>query len=141
MAYSGAGAVVGALIVAWLGKFRRMGVAALVVQLGFGALIIAFALSRVLLVSNMLLFAAGASLVVVFSLMISLVQLVAPNEMRGRVMSIYMVAFRGGMPMGSLISGWVANATSAPAALLVNGVLMIAVAGFFLARFKQLREV
>jgi hypothetical protein len=61
--------------------------------------------------------------------------------MRGRVMSIYMVAFRGGMPMGSLASGWLANVTSAPAALLVNGVLMIAVAGFFLARFKQLREV
>jgi MFS family permease len=141
MAFSGAGAVVGALIVAWLGKFRGMGVAALVVQVGFGLLIVAFALSRVLLVSNLLLFAGGASLVVVFSLMISLVQLVAPNEMRGRVMSIYMVAFRGGMPMGSLVSGWFANATSAPAALLVNGVLMIAVAGFFLARFKQLRDV
>jgi MFS family permease len=141
MAYSGAGAVVGALIVAWLGKFRRMGVVSLIVQVGFGALIVAFALSRVLLVSNVLLFAGGASLVVVFSLMISLVQLVAPNEMRGRVMSIYMVAFRGGMPMGSLVSGWIANATSAPTALLINGVLMIVVAGTFLVYFKQLREV
>jgi MFS family permease len=118
-----------------------MGVAALVVQVGFGVLIIAFALSRVLFVSNLLLFAGGAALVVVFSLMISLVQLVAPNEMRGRVMSIYMVAFRGGMPMGSLVSGWIANTTSAPTALLINGVLMIAVAGSFLAYFKRLREV
>jgi MFS family permease len=140
MAFSGAGAVTGALIVAWLGRFRRMGVAALMVQLVFGALIIAFSLSRVLLLTNLLLFAGGAGLVIVFSLMISLVQLIAPNEMRGRVMSIYMVAFRGGMPMGSLASGWLANTTSAPTALLVNGVLMIAVAAFCLAFFRQLRE-
>jgi MFS family permease len=141
MACSGAGAVVGALIVAWLGKFRRMGVAALVVQVGFGVLIVAFALSRVLLVSNILLFAGGAALVVVFSLMISLVQLVAPNEMRGRVMSIYMVAFRGGMPMGSLASGWLAHVTSAPTALAINGILMIVVAASGLVYFKRLREV
>jgi predicted MFS family arabinose efflux permease len=141
MAFSGAGAVVGALVVAWLGKFRRMGVAALVVQVAFGGLILVFALSRVLMLSNVLLFFGGAGLVIVFSLMISLVQLLAPNEMRGRVMSIYMVAFRGGMPMGSLASGWLANATSAPVALAVNGVLMIGVAIYFLIFFKQLREI
>jgi MFS family permease len=141
MAFSGAGAVVGALVVAWLGKFRRMGVAALVVQVAFGGLILVFALSRVLVLSNVLLFFGGAGLVIVFSLMISLVQLLAPNEMRGRVMSIYMVAFRGGMPMGSLASGWLANATSAPVALAVNGVLMIGVAVYFLIFFKQLREI
>jgi MFS family permease len=141
MAFSGAGAVAGALIVAWLGKFRRMGVAALIVQVAFGGLIVVFALSRALLLSNLLLFFGGAGLVIVFSLMISLVQLLAPNEMRGRVMSIYMVAFRGGMPMGSLASGWLANATSAPTALALNGVLMVGVAVYFLIFFKQLREI
>jgi hypothetical protein len=141
MAFSGGGAVLGALIVAWLGRFRRMGVAALVVQLFFGGLIVAFALSRVLLVSNLLLFTGGAALVIVFSLMISLVQLIAPNEMRGRVMSIYMVAFRGGMPLGSLASGYVANVTSAPVALGINGVLMIGVATYFLVYYKRVRDI
>ena len=42
-------------------------------------------------------------MVMVFAMLSSLVQLNAPNEMRGRVMSIYMVAFRGGMPLGSLV--------------------------------------
>ena len=42
-------------------------------------------------------------MVMVFAMLSSLVQLNAPNEMRGRVMSIYMVAFRGGMPLGSLM--------------------------------------
>ncbi len=141
MAFSGAGAVAGALVVAWMGRFHRMGIAALIVQVGFGCLIIAFALSRLLLMSDLLLFLGGAALIIVFSLMISLVQLIAPNEMRGRVMSIYMVAFRGGMPLGSLASGWLANTTSAPTALVVNGILMIGVAAYFLSSYRQLREV
>jgi predicted MFS family arabinose efflux permease len=139
MAYSGAGAVTGAIVVAWLGRFARMASWALGVQVVFGALIVLFALSRVPVISNLLLFAGGAALIVVFSLMISLVQLIAPNEMRGRVMSIYMVAFRGGMPLGSLASGYVANLTSAPTALVINGVLLMGVALGFLVGYKKLR--
>jgi MFS family permease len=106
MAFSGAGSIVGALIVAWLGKFKRMGLTALLVQAVYGVLIIAFAASRLLWLSDILLFCTGAALMVVFSTVTSLVQLIAPNEMRGRVMSIYMLAFRGGMPLGSLVSGY-----------------------------------
>ncbi|SUZ64493.1 uncharacterized protein METZ01_LOCUS17347, partial [marine metagenome] len=99
MAFVGAGAVVGALTVAWLGKFRYMGVTLLFVQLAFGGLVVAFSFSRVMLLSEVLLFFAGTTLIMVFSLTTSLVQLVAPNELRGRVMSIFMVAFRGGIPL------------------------------------------
>ena len=53
-------------------------------------------------------------MVMVFAMLSSLVQLNAPNEMRGRVMSIYMVAFRGGMPLGSLAGGWAATLAGAP---------------------------
>ena len=66
-------------------------------------------MSRVLWLSEILLFFTGAALMMVFSTVTSLVQLIAPNEMRGRVMSIYMVAFRGGMPLGSLVSGYFAT--------------------------------
>ena len=69
---------------------------------------------------------------VVFSTTTSLVQLVAPNEMRGRVMSIYMVAFRGGMPLGSLMAGYWATTSSAPTVLVVNGALLSLVAAWFL---------
>ena len=64
--------------------------------------------------SNLLLFVAGACLMCVFSMTASLVQLIVPDHLRGRVMSIYMVAFRGGMPLGSLASGYAASLTSAP---------------------------
>jgi len=140
MAFSGAGSIVGALIVAWLGKFRRMGLTALLVQAVYGLLIIAFAMSRLLWLSDILLFFTGAALMVVFSTVTSLVQLIAPNEMRGRVMSIYMLAFRGGMPLGSLVSGYLATFIGAPRVIGINGALLVVVAGYFLVRNHGVRE-
>jgi MFS family permease len=134
MAFSGAGSIVGALLVAWLGKYKKMGWTALVVQAAYGVLIIAFALSRTLWISDILLFFTGATLMIVFSTVTSLVQLIAPNEMRGRVMSIYMLAFRGGMPLGSLVSGWLATSLGAPMVIGINGALLIVVATYFLVR-------
>jgi MFS family permease len=134
MAFSGAGSIVGALIVAWLGKFPKMGWTALLVQAIYGLLIIAFAVSRVLWLSDILLFLTGAALMVVFSTVTSLVQMTAPNEMRGRVMSIYMLAFRGGMPLGSLVSGWLATFLGAPMVIGINGALLVVVAIYFLTR-------
>jgi MFS family permease len=140
MAFSGAGSIVGALIVAWLGKFPRMGLTALLVQAIYGLLIIAFAASRVLWLSDLLLFFTGMALMIVFSTVTSLIQLIAPNEMRGRVMSIYMLAFRGGMPLGSLVSGYLATYIGAPRVIGINGVLLVAVALYFLLRNHGVRD-
>ena len=134
MACAGAGAVTGALVVAWRGKFAGMGRTLLLLQLAFGVLVALFAVTRVIWINAGLLFAAGACMIMVFATLSSLVQLTAPNEMRGRVMSIYMVAFRGGMPLGSLVAGYVATLTSAPLVLTVNGVLLSLVAGWFLLK-------
>jgi len=57
------------------------------------------------------------------------------------VMSIYMVAFRGGMPIGSLIGGWLANTTSAPTVLTINGILMSLVAAWFLLKNPEVRAL
>jgi len=141
MVFSGSGSVVGALIVAWRGKFPSMGRTTLLVQAIYGVLIVAFAMSRSFWLSGLLLFATGAALMVAFSTITSLVQLIAPNEMRGRVMSIYMVAFRGGMPLGSLASGWAATYIGAQAVLEVNGVLLVGVAIYFLLRSHGIREI
>jgi MFS family permease len=140
LAFSGAGSVIGALIVAWLGKFPRMGLTALIVQAIYGLLILGFATSHVLWISEILLFLTGVALMVVFSTVTSLIQLIAPNEMRGRVMSIYMVAFRGGMPLGSLVSGYLATLIGAPTVIGINGVLLVVVAMYFLARSHGVRE-
>jgi MFS family permease len=140
LAFSGAGSVVGALVVAWLGKFPRMGLTALIVQVAYGLLILAFAWSHVLWLSEVLLFLTGAALMIVFSTVTSLIQLIAPDEMRGRVMSIYMVAFRGGMPLGSLVSGYLATLIGAQTVIAINGVLLVIVALYFLARSPEVRQ-
>ena len=140
MAFSGAGSIVGALVVAWLGKFRKMGLTALVMQAVYGSLIIAFSLSHLLWLSDLLLFLTGATLMIVFSTVTSLVQLAAPDNMRGRVMSIHLVAFRGGMPLGSLASGTLADFIGAPIVIAINGALLIAVAVYFLVMDHGVRD-
>jgi MFS family permease len=141
MAFSGAGSICGALVIAWLGKFPRMGLTALLMQAIYGTLIFAFSTSHVLWISEVLLFFTGAALMMVFSTVTSLVQLIAPDNMRGRVMSIYMVAFRGGMPLGSLVSGFFASKIGTPQVIAVNGVLLVVVAIYFLViRSHGVRE-
>jgi MFS family permease len=141
MAFSGAGAVMGALGVAWLGRSKRMGVILLVVQVAFGGLVTAFALSRMWWLSCAILFFAGAALIIVFSMTASLVQLIVPDHLRGRVVSIYMVAFRGGMPLGSLAGGYAASIAGAPHVLAVNGALVSVVALYFLLRSSGVRNL
>ena len=141
MAFSGAGAVCGALVVAWLGRFKHMGLTLLIVQFAFGLFITAFAICRIGWLSHLLLFLAGAALIVVFSMTASLVQLIVPDHMRGRVVSVYMVAFRGGMPLGSLWGGYAASLTSAPFVLAINGALVSLVAVYFLVRSHGVRQV
>jgi predicted MFS family arabinose efflux permease len=141
MASAGAGAVTGALVVAWLGKFTGMGRTVLILQFALGAFVVLFAVTRLIWISAILLFAGGVCMVMVFALLSSLVQLIAPNEMRGRVMSIYMVAFRGGMPLGALAGGYVATLTSAPTVLTVNGILLSLAAAWFLLQRQGVREL
>lgn len=140
LAFSGAGAVAGALVVAWLGRFPRMGLTLLIVQVVFGVLVAAFAVSRIAWLSDLLLFGTGATMMMVFSMTSSLVQLIVPDHLRGRVMSIYMVAFRGGMPLGSLAAGYIASVTSAPLIIGINGGLVSAVAGYYLLK-GRVREL
>ncbi len=102
---SGAGSICGALLVAASGKVKRQGLVALLALIVLGGIIVGFSLSKSLLLSSILIFCSGASLMWVFSMVQSLVQAITADEMRGRVMSVYNVAFRGGMPVGSLVIG------------------------------------
>ena len=131
MAFSGTGSVLGALAVAWLGRFGRMARTALTLEGLLGLVLVAFAASRVLPLSYALLLCGSFAMMMVFSLLTSLVQLEAPDEMRGRVMSIYTMAFRGGTPLGSIAAGTLASRTSAPAALMTTGVLLTIIVGAF----------
>jgi predicted MFS family arabinose efflux permease len=129
---SGCGSICGALIVAAAGKYSHMGRSVLLMLMALGVLISAFALSRWLVLSCILIFFAGALLLAVFTSITSLVQMIAPDNMRGRVLSVYNVAFRGGMPVGSLVVGALVAEFTAPVVLKWNGILLTILGLYFL---------
>jgi predicted MFS family arabinose efflux permease len=128
----GVGSICGSLAVAGIGNMRNKGRFALTMLICLGAAISVFSLSKSLPLSYAMLVLVGASMMAVFATVTSLVQLITTNEMRGRVMSVYNCAFRGGMPMGNLVSGWLVPMFTAPIVLGVNGLLLILVAAYFL---------
>lgn len=138
---SGAGAVVGALTVAAFGHIHNKGRVALVTLISLGALMATFGLSKSLPLSCAILFTASAALVAVFAMISSLVQIITPDEMRGRVMSVYNVAFRGGMPFGSLISGELVGKSSVGVVLAVNGVALAILGLYFLLMQRRVARL
>jgi MFS family permease len=139
LACTGVGAVTGALVVAALGNFSNKGRIALGLQVFFGAMVILFSLSPVLWLSLTALLLAGIALVAVFAFMTSLVQLQVPESMRGRVVSIYMMAFRGGTPLGSLTTGFLVSHWSPSWVLAGNGLVMCVVGTTFLLLRQRVR--
>lgn len=141
LAVSGLGSVAGALFVAAIGNVKQKGKVALMLLIVLGALIVAFSLSRSFYLSCFILFIAGAALMSCFTMISSLVQLIVTDEMRGRVMSVYNVAFRGGMPFGSLASGELITIFSAPIVIGANGVLLAALGAWFLLVHRKVAKV
>ena len=131
LVFSGLGAIAGALMMAAMGNVRSKGRIALLMLIGMGGGMAGFALSQNLALSCILLFLSGAAMMGAFTMINSLVQLITSHEMRGRVTSVYNVAFRGGMPFGNLASGWLIPMFSAPVVISANGILLVAL-GFYL---------
>ncbi len=132
LALMGLGSICGSLGVAGLGNIKRKGQFALGALMCLGVGISGFALSKWLPLSGVMLVLTGASMMAVFANVNSLVQLITTNEMRGRVMSVYNFAFRGGMPMGNLLSGWLVPMFTAPLVLGINGMLLVLLGLYFL---------
>ncbi len=129
---SGCGSIAGALVVAGTSHIGGKGRVALIMLVVMGGLVAAYAVSPHLKLSCVLLFLAGAVMMGAFANISSLVQMIVSDDMRGRVMSVYNVAFRGGMPMGSLVTGWLVPRFTAPAVLSVNGGLLACLGLYFL---------
>ncbi len=137
----GVGAIVGALTTAHRGSARGRGRLTLAYFALFGLVTIGAVLSRWQWVSMALLVGSGHTLTTALSTLSSLVQEQAPDELRGRVLSIYGLAFRGGMPLGSLVAGLFVRAAGAPAVLAVFSALLLALAVVLLVRHRDLRAL
>ena len=128
----GVGSICGSLAVAGKGNIKNKGRFALLMLICLGMGITGFSISKFLPVSYAMLVVVGASMMAVFATVTSLVQLITTNEMRGRVMSVYNCAFRGGMPMGNLATGWLVPRFTVPVVLGANGILLVLLALYFL---------
>jgi len=134
---SGAGSVCGALIVAG-GKSRRQGRIALMALILLGGLIAAFSVSKSMVVSSVLIFFSGGALISVFAMIQSLVQVITADEMRGRVLSVYNVAFRGGMPIGSLLLGKLIPVFTVSKTMAGSGLVLTALGLYFLLIHRRI---
>ena len=134
---SGVGSIVGAIIIAASEKLKQQGYLVLWILIGLGAAIAGFALSKSLLISCLLLFLSGTALMASASLMLSLVQLIVVDKMRGRVMSVYNLAFRLGIPLGSLTLGKIIPIVGVSTALAGSGVALIAIAIYSMAKMRD----
>jgi predicted MFS family arabinose efflux permease len=132
LVFSGAGSICGALIVAAMEKLKGQGRLAVLTLFALGLTTAGFAVSKWLPVSCVLIFLAGTAVMASASLMLSLVQHIVVDSMRGRVMSVYNLAFRAGMPLGALILGKLIPILGVSKAVAGFGLSLVGVACYFL---------
>ncbi len=128
---AGAGALVGAFGLASVRKPQRQGAILIGSGLIFSAVIILFALSPSLLLGVILLFIGGVSSTVFGSIIATFIQVTVPNELRGRVMSLYAITLIGLPSLGAMGSGafaeWLGGLQGAPRAVLFGGIMVAVV--------------
>jgi predicted MFS family arabinose efflux permease len=134
LVFSGAGSICGALIVAAMEKFKGRTRLTIMILTFMGFVIVGFALSRWLPLSCLLIFLQGLAVMTSAALMLSLVQIITTDAMRGRVMSVYNLAFRAGIPLGSLALGKLIPFLGVSTAIAGAGSLLVAVSAYFLFR-------
>jgi MFS family permease len=120
----GLGAVMGSLLIAWLGDRIGKGRIVFFASLGFGASLIGFALSTSFVLSLILLSLLGANAVCQITLINTLLQTIVPSHLLGRVMSFFSLAFAGLIPIGNLISGSLAHYLGTPLTLALGAVVV-----------------
>jgi MFS family permease len=141
MGTSGGGAFFGALLVAYLGDFRRKGWFVLGGAILFGICITGFALSSQLMVSLVFLFGVGFALVVSVALTNTLLQKLVTDEMRGRVMSMFILSFMGTIPIGNIAAGTASTHFGPQHTLAVGGLVVTVVATCVSIFNRRLREL
>ena len=118
------------------GLIRIIPIAALV--FGFG--LIGIGLSRSFWVSMLMVMAAGAGLMQAMAASNTIIQTLTTEQMRGRVMGYYTMAFMGMAPFGSLLAGTLAHAIGVSWTMIVNGCVLLLGATWFFFQFPVLRR-
>lgn len=137
---AGLGAFGGALSLA--ARDSLAGIGRLVVRAtgALGIVLVAFSASRTLLLSGALLVLSGFALMLATASVNTVIQTLVSDEMRGRVMSLYAMAFIGVTPVGSLFGGAIATRLGAPITVALGGLGCVALSVFFGPRLSHLGD-
>lgn len=141
MAASGVGALIGAVTLAARKSVLGLGRVIPMTAGTFGAGLIAFAASRQIWLSMLLLVVTGFSFMQQMASSNTILQTIVEHRKRGRVMSFYSMAFQGVAPFGSLIAGATASRIGAPHTLIIGGTICICGAALFAAQLPTLRKL
>jgi MFS family permease len=141
MGASGVGALIGAFYLAsrksvlGLGKIIPLSAAV------FGLGLIAFSLSRLFLLSLVLMLITGFGMIMQMASSNTILQTIVDDDKRGRVMSFYMMAFMGTAPFGSLLAGGLASSLGAPNTLIIGGISCVLGAIIFASKLSDLKKM
>lgn len=141
MGTSGAGALCGALVLAFLGNFRHKGWSVLGGSFFFALCLIGFSLSTDLIVSLIYIFGMGFSIVACVAVINTSLQQLVTDEMRGRVMSMFILSFIGTMPVGNLIAGAASQRFGAPHTLATGGIIIALFISVITVSNRGIREL
>lgn len=139
MSASGIGALLGSLYLAWrksvLGLERIIVIASLIFGLG----LIGLAFTSKIWVSLLMLFMTGIGMVTIMAACNTLIQYWVDDNKRGRVMSLYTMAFIGTAPLGSLCGGVIADKIGVSETFLLAGIAMLALVIVFITKLKYFK--
>lgn len=137
----GLGALTGAAYLASRSTVVGLGRAIAFSTLLYGSSLVAFAFSRTLYLSMPLLLLAGTGFMTAIAAANTFIQTLVQEDLRGRVMSFYTMAFLGTTPFGSLVAGAVAEQVGAPVTIGGGGILCVLTGIWFWRRLPALRAV
>lgn len=140
MAASGCGALISALYLAGRATVLGLGKQLAVATALFGISVTGFAWSGNVYLSLAFLAVSGFSMMLQLAASNTLLQTIVEDDKRGRIMSLYVMAFMGTAPLGSLLSGVLADTWSAPVALTTGGVACVVGAWLFASHLPRMRE-
>ncbi|WP_433971660.1 MFS transporter [Tunturiibacter lichenicola] len=138
---SGVGALISALSLALRKSVRGLTTMIQIAAIMFGSGLILFGLSRHLALSLFLMLVVGFGMMQGLAASNTVIQTLAPEDKRGRVMSYYTMAFVGMTPFGSLLAGALAHRFGAPHAVMITGAFCLVGAAWYTTQLRSIRAV
>jgi MFS family permease len=141
MGASGIGALLGGVYLAPRKSVMGLGRMIALASMLFAVGLMAFSCSHIFWISLALLVLSGFGRMVQIASSNTIIQTIVDDDKRGRVMSLYTMAFMGMVPFGSLLQGSLADKIGASAAVFIGGICCLAGSVFFLLKLQSLRRI